>query len=63
MSGHQITYAVGINTKQNNQENNNISFGRLEGLRNTKGGFGRVLVIKAKKGKNFSSAGRFGLRL
>ncbi len=30
--------AVGINTKQNNQENNNILFGRLEGSRITKKG-------------------------
>jgi hypothetical protein len=49
---------VGINMKQNNQENNNIIFGRLEGLRNTpKGGYGLVLARKAKKGEKFLLAG------
>ena len=41
--------AVGTNTKQNNQENNNTFFGRLEGSRNTKrGGFGRDLARKKR---------------
>jgi len=46
---------------KNKQENNNITFGRLEGSRNTKRGFGRVLARKAKKGEKFWSAGSTGL--
>ena len=43
-----MTRAVGINTKQNNQENNTISFGRLDGSRNTKRGFGACFSDKSK---------------
>ncbi len=41
--------AVGINTKQNYQENNNILFGRLEGSRNPKRGFWACFSKKSKK--------------
>ena len=42
--------AVGINTKQNNQENNNILLGRLEGSRNiTRRGFWACFSEKRKK--------------
>ncbi len=46
---------------ENKQENNNISFGRLDGrLEEYQKGFWawRVLARKAKKGEKFSSAGR-----
>ena len=33
-------YAVGVNTKKNNQENNNISFGGWKAQGIPKGGFG-----------------------
>ena len=52
-----------INTKQNNNQVNNICFGRLEGSRNTKRGFGRVLARKAKTGEQFLSAGSTGLNV
>ena len=54
--------AVGINTKQNNQENNKIFvLGGCKARGIPKGGFGRVLAIKAKKGEKFSSAASTGL--
>jgi len=42
---------------KNNQENNNIIFGRLEGLRNTKRGLWACFGEKSKKGESFLSAG------
>jgi hypothetical protein len=53
--------AVGINTKQNNQENVYIFLGRLDGSRNTKRGFWVCFSEKSKKGEKFLSAGRAGL--
>ena len=53
--------AVGINMKQNNQENNNILFGRLEGSKNTKRGFWARFSEKRKKGEKFWSAVSTGL--
>ncbi len=57
-----MIHAVGINMEKNNQENNKLFFGRLEGSRITKRGFGCGLAIKAKKGEKKVQAGRFGLR-
>ncbi len=45
-----MIHAVGINMKQNNQENNKQFFGLLEGLRNTKKGFWECFSKKNKKG-------------
>ena len=56
-----MIHAVGINMEQNNQENNKLFFGGLEGSRNTKRGFRACFSEKSKKGENFTSAGRFGL--
>ena len=54
--------AVGINTKQNNQENVIIFvLGGYKARGIPKGGFGRVLAIKAKKGEKFWSAASTGL--
>ncbi len=54
--------AVGINTKQNNQENVIIFvLGGCKARGIPKGGFGRVLAIKAKKGEKFSSDASTGL--
>ncbi len=41
--------AVGINTKQNSQKNNDICFGRLQGSRNAKRGFWVCFSEKSKK--------------
>jgi hypothetical protein len=57
-----MIHAVGINMEQNNQENNKLFFGKLEGSKNTKRGFWVCFSEKSKKGENFTSAGRFGLR-
>jgi hypothetical protein len=46
----------------NNQENNKIFvLGGCKAQGISKGGFGRVLAIKAKKGEKFLSAARIGL--
>ena len=57
-----MIHAVGINMEQNNQENNKLFFSTLEGSRITKRGFWVWISDKSKKGGNFKSAGRFGLR-
>jgi hypothetical protein len=44
-----MIHAVGINMEQNNQENNKLLFGKLEGLRNTKRGFWVCFSDKSKK--------------
>ena len=48
-----MIHAVGINTKQNNQENINIFWGGWKARGIPKGGFGCVLARKAKKVKSF----------
>ena len=53
--------AVGINTKQNNQEHNTFGGGGWKARGIPKGGFGRVLARKAKKGETFLSAVSTGL--
>jgi len=40
---------LGINVNENKQENNNILFGKLEGSRITKRGFGVCFSEKSKK--------------
>jgi hypothetical protein len=44
-----MIHAVGINMKKNNQENNKLFFGRLEGSRITKRGFWVWFSDKSKK--------------
>ena len=48
-----MIHAVGINMEQNNQENNKLFFGRLEGSRNTKRGFWVCFSKKSKKRGKF----------
>jgi hypothetical protein len=55
--------AVGINTKQNNHENNIIFLGGWKSRGIPKGGFGHVLARKAKKGEKFLLAGKAGLKM
>jgi hypothetical protein len=52
-STSNMIHAVGINMEQNNQENNKLFFGRLEGLRNTKRGFRVCFSEKSKQRGNF----------
>jgi hypothetical protein len=49
-TNYNIVSVIG-NEKSVVSKNNDILFGRLEGSRNTKRGFGRVLAIKPKKGE------------
>ena len=55
-----MIHAVGINMEQNNQENNKLFFGKLEGSRNTKRGFWVCFSDKSKKRGKQCQAGRFG---
>ena len=48
-----MIHAVGINTKQNIQGNDNIFLDGWKARGIPKGGFGRVLAIKSKKGEKF----------
>ncbi len=47
-----MIHAVGINLEQNNQENNKLFFGKLEGSRITKRVFWVWFSDKGKKGGN-----------